>query len=172
MQELQNHRHLILYIISLFHMLFYPVYSVIPEQYCLQIPFVQKKIAEIIANRIALSRHKLITNGTIGLNDCPILRHILNHKDGHITVSPKPLQTYNENIQHIKLRSGTDLKIIIPTSFELEYFRDMDFKNFYLQPIDRRDGSIGGTDLNNTLELCERYGYLLSVQTHKFIGLK
>ena len=109
------------------------------------------------------------TNGTISNNVTDLL---LSHSCGHITVSPKPLMTKESSFDHVKLRKGTDLKIIIPTYFDLEQLRSWSFDNFYLQPMDEHDGTIGNSNLQEAYELCCKHGFILSVQTHKFVGME
>ena len=109
------------------------------------------------------------TNGTIS-NE--VSDYILVHPKGHITVSPKPLMNFTSDIEHILLREGTDLKIIIPTSFNLKKLRQWSFEHFYLQPMDVQDGTIGNVNVEKTVNLCYKFGYKLSVQTHKFIGME
>lgn len=117
------------------------------------------------------------TNGTFSFEECPLLETLYYYKKGHITVSPKALQKNIDNgnasdISHLKLREGTDLKVIVPTHFDLKELKDKtDFTNYYVQPMDNQDGNIGNNNLNLALELANKYGYKLSVQTHKLIGL-
>jgi 7-carboxy-7-deazaguanine synthase len=117
------------------------------------------------------------TNGTLSFEDCPILETLYYYKKGHITVSPKALQMNIDknkasDISHLKLREGTDLKVIVPTHFNLwELKENTDFSNYYVQPMDNQDGTIGKNNLDLALELAKKYGYKLSVQTHKLIGL-
>lgn len=117
------------------------------------------------------------TNGMISFKDCPILETLHYYKKGHITVSPKALQVNIDNnkasdISHVKLREGTDLKVIVPTNFDLwELKENTNFENYYIQPMDNQDGTIGKNNLQLALELANKYGYKLSIQTHKLIGL-
>ena len=111
------------------------------------------------------------TNGTLGFQECPVLETIYNHPNGHITVSPKLLKGSME-IDHIKLRSGTDLKIICPTNLPIEEFATFNFEYFYLQPMDQQDGNPGMSELQDTLHLCRKYGWRLSCQTHKLVQMR
>ena len=111
------------------------------------------------------------TNGTMSLDDCSALNLIYKAKNGHITMSPKMLKN-SESIEHIKLTKGTDLKIITPSNIPINKFVEMEFKNFYLQPLDNKDGSIGLSNLENAIHLCQKYGFKISIQTHKLIGLQ
>ena len=55
------------------------------EDKALFVPFVQRKIAEILANRISLARHKLRTNGTIGLSESEGMGNLVANKTITIT---------------------------------------------------------------------------------------
>lgn len=113
------------------------------------------------------------TNGTNGFEECPILETIVDHPQGHITVSPKPLKADLTSVEHIKLRKGTDLKVVVPSPFPLEAFMDssFDFEHHYFQPLDTQDGSNGVANIDHTIQLCQQYGWRVSVQTHKFLNL-
>ena len=112
------------------------------------------------------------TNGTISLEECPVLNIIHKHKNGHITVSPKLLKSNMINMDHLKLRSGTDLKVIIPTTLPLQELSNWDFENFYFQPMDEHDGTIGCSNLEDTIYLCNKYGWRVSCQIQKFLKVK
>ena len=111
------------------------------------------------------------TNGTLGFDECPVLETIHNHKNGHITVSPKLLKG-SMDIEHIKLRKGTDLKIVCPTNLPLQEMRTYNFDYFYLQPMDLQDGTTGLSNLDDVLFICERENWRLSCQTHKLVRMK
>ena len=112
------------------------------------------------------------TNGTIGFDKCPVLKIINDHKNGHITVSPKLLKSNFNNIDHIELGEGTDLKVIVPNMFPLEELSKWNFQNFYFQPMDEHDGTIGCSNLEDTIYLCQKYGWRLSCQIQKFLNVK
>ncbi len=42
----------------------------------------------------------------------------------------------------------------------------------YLQPMDEYDEAKNRTNLEHVVKLCEKHGHLLSLQTHKIIGIK
>jgi len=112
------------------------------------------------------------TNGTHGFEECPILEVILNHPKGHITMSPKPLKADLSSVEHLKLRKGTDLKVVVPTPFPIEDFiKDFEYEHYFFQPLDTQDGSKGVTSVDHAIQLCEKYGWRLSCQTHKFLNL-
>jgi len=114
------------------------------------------------------------TNGTISAEECQVLNILNDHPNGHITVSPKPLmdKSKRHSIEHIKLRFGTDLKIIIPTVLPLNEFQELNFEHFFFQPMDLQDGTSGLSSVEETIEFCITYGWRLSCQTHKFLNLQ
>jgi 7-carboxy-7-deazaguanine synthase (Cx14CxxC type) len=71
----------------------------------------------------------------------------------------------------IVINSGDEIKIVFPQQgIDPKDFGGMDFKHFYLQPMD-------GADLSNNIEACINYclknpQWKLSLQTHKMVGLK
>jgi 7-carboxy-7-deazaguanine synthase len=81
-----------------------------------------------------------------------------------ICVSPKARA-------ELKLREGDELKLVYPQEDgEPEKYEDLDFSYFYLQPMD-------GPDRERNTELAIRYcldhpRWRLSLQTHKFIGIR
>ncbi len=68
------------------------------------------------------------------------------------------------------LREGDELKLVFPqTDAEPERFERLDFKSFYLQPM---DGSDQARNLQLATEYClEHPQWRLSIQTHKLIGI-
>jgi 7-carboxy-7-deazaguanine synthase len=68
-------------------------------------------------------------------------------------------------------RSGDELKVVVPQeSLDLATLRTLDFRWFYVQPMD-------GPDLARNTELAIRYclehpPWRLSLQTHKLIGIR
>ena len=111
------------------------------------------------------------TNGTLGVDDCPVLKILQDHKNGHITMSPKLLKN-SLDMSHIKLIKGTDLKVVCPTNLSITELEEMDFEYKYFQPMDVQDGSNGISSLQDTLFMCEKYGWRLSCQTHKLVEMK
>tara|TARA_B100001123_G_C15324320_1_gene1029000 strand:+ start:504 stop:1187 length:684 start_codon:yes stop_codon:yes gene_type:complete len=112
------------------------------------------------------------TNGTIDSNKCKMLDILNWSRRGHITVSPKPLVGKGGDISHLKLREGTDLKVIVPTEFDLKELKEKtDFVHYYIQPMDTGDGSKGRNNLDLAMDLATKYGYCVSVQTHKLVNL-
>ena len=69
------------------------------------------------------------------------------------------------------LRSGDELKLVFPqTGADPEEFQKLDFKHFLLQPMD-------GPDRERNTQLAVQYclrhpRWRLSLQTHKFIGIR
>jgi len=109
------------------------------------------------------------TNGTI---DNEVTKYLFTHPNGHITVSPKPLMSFNGKTDHIYLRYGTDLKIVIPTCFNLEKLKNWNFSYYYLQPMDAKDEGTCHSNFLKSLELSKKYGYVVSIQTHKYVGIE
>jgi len=110
------------------------------------------------------------TNGTI---DDPVLELF-----DHITVSPKSdVSTKDEKVSwdHIKLRHGTDLKIIVPTMWSDdaidEFCKDRwGFPHKFFQPKDI-DGK-GLSNINAAIEMTKKHaGWRVSFQTHKYARL-
>jgi len=68
------------------------------------------------------------------------------------------------------LKSGHELKLVFPQPDALpERFANLDFKRFYLQPMD-------GPDRDRNTQLALRYclehpQWRLSLQTHKLLGI-
>ncbi|MBK7095549.1 MAG: 7-carboxy-7-deazaguanine synthase [Saprospiraceae bacterium] len=94
------------------------------------------------------------TNGTIKAPD---------HLDW-ITVSPK----YGSELVQ---KSGNELKFVFPqTGFAPEQFQDLDFQHFFLQP--KYDENLEN-NTSKSLEFClKNPKWRLSLQTHKFLGIK
>lgn len=111
------------------------------------------------------------TNGLNGFEECPVLETIYNHENGHITMSPKLLKN-DLSIDHIKLRKGTDLKVICPSNLPIEELDKFEFDYKFFQPMDSQDGTNGISLIEDTLYLCKKYGWRLSCQTHKLVQMK
>lgn len=80
-----------------------------------------------------------------------------------ITVSPKAGSV-------LKIRSGHELKLVYPQpGAEPERFQDLDFRHFYLQPM---DGPSAAENTKLALQYClEHPQWRLSLQTHKILGI-
>ena len=111
------------------------------------------------------------TNGTFGLDDCKALQILLEHPLGHITVSPKSLKKDMMSIDHLPLRTGTDLKVVCPTRLPLALLNAWEFDHFFFQPMDAQDGTNGLSNLHETIENAKLWGWRISCQTHKFLGV-
>lgn len=118
----------------------------------------------------ALNQHGMVvaieTNGSIRIPDG--IRPLIDH----VTVSPKPLRSGRRgDFSHVVQREGTDLKIVVPTTFSLdELFRELSFEHTFLQPRD--DGDMGRGQLAHAIDLASRYpGVRVSVQIHKFLDM-
>ena len=106
------------------------------------------------------------TNGTV---EIPIM---LRAKLDHITVSPKVLNADQKSLANIKTRSGTDLKVVVPSPMA-ELLAEMGlwkFEHFFVQPKDVNADN-GESSLEQTIQLAEKHGFRISVQTHKMLGL-
>ncbi|MGE0131504.1 MAG: 7-carboxy-7-deazaguanine synthase [Blastocatellales bacterium] len=68
------------------------------------------------------------------------------------------------------LRSGNELKLVYPQAgAEPENFQDLDFRHFFLQPM---DGPERNANINLAIEYCLLHPqWRLSLQTHKLLGL-
>ena len=70
----------------------------------------------------------------------------------------------------LKLRTGHELKLVYPQpGAEPERFQDLDFRHFYLQPM---DGPSAAENTKLALQYClEHPQWRLSLQTHKILGI-
>ena len=80
-----------------------------------------------------------------------------------ITVSPKAASA-------LKIRTGHELKLVYPQSgAEPERFQDLDFRHFYLQPM---DGQNAAENTRLALDYCLAHPqWRLSLQTHKYLKI-
>ena len=80
-----------------------------------------------------------------------------------VTVSPKAGST-------LKVCSGDELKLVYPqVGAEPERFKDLDFRHFYLQPM---DGPNAEENTRLALQYClEHPQWRLSLQTHKYLNI-
>jgi 7-carboxy-7-deazaguanine synthase (Cx14CxxC type) len=81
-----------------------------------------------------------------------------------ICVSPKGGADWN-------LRKGNELKVVFPQDgADPMNFEDWDFDNFFLQPMDGPDRQL---NTDKAVEYCQSHPkWRLSVQTHKYIGIR
>ncbi len=95
------------------------------------------------------------TNGTIG----PVPEDI-----DWVCVSPK-------SNTKLVVQSGDELKLIYPQEgLDPDSFSDMDFKHFFLQPM---DGPLLTENTRSTIDYCLMHPrWRLSLQIHKFLGLR
>mgnify|MGYP007030149703 CR=1 FL=1 len=93
------------------------------------------------------------TNGTILPPEGPLW----------ITVSPKANAP-------LKVTRGQELKLVYPQEgAEPELFAHLDFRHFYLQPL---DGPERAENTQRALDYCLRHPkWRLSVQMHKVVGI-
>ncbi len=82
----------------------------------------------------------------------------------HICVSPKAAAPLVQ-------KAGHDLKLVFPQPLAMpERFADLDFNNFYLQPM---DGPAAEKHTRETIAYCLAHPqWRLSLQTHKLVGLR
>jgi 7-carboxy-7-deazaguanine synthase (Cx14CxxC type) len=80
-----------------------------------------------------------------------------------ICVSPKAGTT-------LRVRSGNELKLVFPQAgVAPETFEQLEFKNFFLQPMDGPDRE---ANTRAALDYCRTYpNWRLSLQTHKLLGI-
>jgi len=81
-----------------------------------------------------------------------------------LCVSPKANQI-------LKQTKGNELKLVYPQTLNSpKEFEDLNFENFFLQP---KDGPSLESNLTTTMQYClEHPQWRLSLQTHKYIGLR
>ena len=96
---------------------------------------------------------------------------VLSDPSVHVTVSPKQLRADPESLDHIKVRHGTDLKVVHPqwSDSNLRMMRRWGFRHHFLQPLDVGDDIRKAPTL--AIAACSQFGYRLSLQTHKMIGV-
>ncbi len=73
--------------------------------------------------------------------------------------------------QHLAIRRGDELKLVYPQSdAPPERFESLDFRNFFLQPM---DGPARAENLRAAIDYCLRHPrWRLSIQSHKVIGIR
>ena len=73
----------------------------------------------------------------------------------------------------IILDKGDELKLVYPqTELMPEAVADLDFKHFYLQPMDDKDPKITQQNVKQAVEYClKNPQWQLSLQTHKLLGI-
>jgi organic radical activating enzyme len=113
-------------------------------------------------------RVSIETNGT---NQCEVITLLNEHPNGHVTVSPKRLRGGVTGTAHIKVRSGADLKVVLPqfSTAEMDDMGEWKFENRFIQPLDCAD--LGEAAFPDCIAEARRIGWRISTQTHKFMGL-
>ena len=82
------------------------------------------------------------------------------------------LQQLRSSVKNkIVLNYGNELKVVYPQKgINLDEFEKLDFEHFYLQPLHNEKYD---QNLKKTLKTIMKYPkWKLSLQTHKFIGVK
>ena len=71
----------------------------------------------------------------------------------------------------IKLKAGSEIKVVYPQkNLEPEEFSDLDFKNFFIQPMDSQELE---ANVAKSIKFCmENPKWILSLQTHKILGIR
>lgn len=95
----------------------------------------------------------------------------LTKRIGHVTVSPKGLVGAGSDDAHLVQRWGTDLKVVVPTPIDLDRLADSSrwrFVHYFVQPKDVGDG--GRSSLDEAVRVARRYGWRISLQSHKLVG--
>ena len=128
------------------------------------------KLKELIERKL---ENTLISVETNGSKDCDVLKMLVEHENGHVVCSPKP---YRKDIKNpkkgisLKLKRTNDLKLIVKESGLDSIDWNIQYDNLYVQPIDR--GNNGVQALSNTIRAARMFGARISIQTHKFLGLR
>ena len=128
------------------------------------------KLKDLIKKKL---ENTLISVETNGSKDCDVLKMLVEHKNGHVVCSPKP---YRQDIKKpkkgvsLKLKRTNDLKIIVKEDSFERIDWNIQYDNLFFQPIDR--GNNGVQALNNTIRAAREFGARISIQTHKFLGLR
>ena len=71
----------------------------------------------------------------------------------------------------IKLKAGSEIKVVYPhKNLEPEEFSDLDFKNFFIQPMDSQELE---ANVAKSIKFCmDNPKWRLSLQTHKILGIR
>jgi 7-carboxy-7-deazaguanine synthase len=120
-------------------------------------------LLEALADRCTVA---VETNGTVAIGSS--LAALLDH----ITVSPKPLKANPTALDHIVVRTGTDLKVTVPSPWSTDDLIRMGewvFKHRFVQAIDKEGES--EVNMSTTIALASALGWRVSIQTHKLLGL-
>lgn len=83
-----------------------------------------------------------------------------------LTVSPKP---NSELVQ----KSGSELKLVFPHEVHPEAVADLDFKHFFLSPLDAGDAAKTNANMQAAADYCLQHPqWRLTLQNHKILGLR
>ena len=80
-----------------------------------------------------------------------------------VCISPKPGAKLKQDF-------GNELKLVYDCGLNPKHYEKLNFKHFYLQPMDKNDG--GSSMLGPSLEFCKNNPkWKLSLQTHKILNI-
>lgn len=82
-----------------------------------------------------------------------------------LTVSPKP-------DSELKIRKGSELKLVFPQKVRPESLAELDFKHFYLSPLWSENSEELLANVEQATEYCREHPqWKLNLQRHKFWGI-
>lgn len=83
-----------------------------------------------------------------------------------LTVSPKPNSSLIQ-------KSGSELKLVYPHEVKPESLSELDFKHFYLMPLDSPSKEESKKNLDKAVAYClDNPRWKLTLQTHKILNIK
>jgi len=98
------------------------------------------------------------------------------HPEVKIVCSPKKNQNKTLQVQSWWKNSISAFKFVVSKNFSgyEKVFHDLSGFDIpiYIQPIDENCIKKNSDNLNLALDICNKYGYILSLQTHKIIGVR
>jgi len=128
----------------------------------LQLPRIEWELRNLLEEGVRVSAE---TNGTIS---CSVADMLVEHPLGHLVCSPKRLAG-SSTYENIKLRRTNDLKLIHP-HHDLGRIT-MKYDHLFIQPLAGQDDH-GKHWLDASIECAKKHGARLSIQQHKFLGLR
>lgn len=128
------------------------------------------KLKELIIKKLKNTRISAETNGS---KDCEVLALLVQHENGHVVCSPKKYRDRGPKTKlgsSLKLSKTNDLKLIVKRDGLKSVDWPIEYDNLFVQPIDTGDNGLSA--LEQTMEAAKLLGAKLSIQTHKFLGLR